>query len=123
MRFGVNAREHRFETVTVFGQPMLFTTAHLDHNTNPKGVYLYAVRHHSENTEKPIQISAWAMVNRYGSLLSTTPIQLQRHPKYDNSFKNIDPEKDWEQNGYSVKLHEYLEHYPIQRSRSQGKER
>ena len=72
MRFGVNAKEHRFETVTLFGHPMLFTTSHIDHSTIPRGVHLYAVRHHSEDREKPIQICAWALANRYGSLLTTT---------------------------------------------------
>lgn len=123
MRFGVNAKEHRFETVTLFGHPMLFTTSHIDHSTIPKGVHLYAVRHHSENQEQPIQVCAWAVANRYGSLLSTTPIPLQRHPKYDNSFKDIDPEKDWVDNGYSVKLREYLEHYPIPKTRKRDQER
>ena len=123
MRFGENAKDHRFETVTVFGHPMLFTTAHLDPNTIPRGVYLYAVRHHSEDPEQPIQICAWAFANRYGALLTTTPIQLQRHPKYDNSFKDLDPENDWEQNGYFVKLSEYLEHYPVQKPRKQDHER
>ena len=123
MRFGVNAKEHRFETVTVFGHPMLFTTAHLDHDTIPKGVHLYAVRHHSEDPEKPIQLCAWALVNRYGSLLSTIPIPLQRHLKANNSFKDIDPDNDWEQNGYTVKLREYLEQYPIQKPRKRDHER
>ena len=38
-------------------------------------------------------------------------------------LKNIDPDKDWENRGYSVRLHEYLEHYPIQKPRSKGQER
>ena len=113
MQFGENAKTHQFEAVTVLGHPMLFTTAHLDHNTIPRGVHLYAVRHHSEDTEKPVQICAWALVNRYGSLLSSTPIPLQYHPKLDNSFRDIDADKDWEQSGYTVKLREYLEHYPV----------
>ena len=123
MKNGKNAKDHRFEAVTVLGYGMLFTPAYLDPNTIPKGVYLYDVRHHSEDPEKPIQIAAWAVVNRYGSLLSTTPVQLRQHPKLNNSFKDIDPDKDWENRGCSVKLHEYLEHYPIQRPRSKGHER
>lgn len=123
MQFGKNAKDHRFEAVTVLGQDMLFTTAHLDHDTIPRGVHLYAVRHHSEDPERPVQITAWAVANRYGSLLTTTPIRLQQHPKYNNSFKNIDPDRDWENRGYSVKLHEYLEHYPIQKPRFKGQER
>lgn len=123
MRNEKNAKDLRYEAVTVLGHGMLFTTAYLDPNTIPKGVYLYAVRHHSEDPEKPIQLSAWAVVNRYGTLLSTTPIHLQHHPKLNNSFKNIDPDRDWENRGYFVKLHEYLEHYPIQKTRSYGQER
>lgn len=123
MRFGENAKDHRFEAVTVFGQPMLFTTVYLDRDTIPKGVHLYAVRHHSEDPEKPSQICTWVLVNRYGSLLSTTPIPLQRHLKANNSFRNIDPDKDWEQTGYSVKLSEYLEHYPISQNPKRDHER
>ena len=80
MRFGVNAKEHRFETVTVFGHPMLFTTAHLDHDTIPKGVHLYAVRHHSEDPEKPIQLCAWALVNRYGRIRRQSKHHHDEHP-------------------------------------------
>lgn len=123
MKSGKNAKDHRFEAVTVLGHGMLFTPAFLDPDTIPKGVYLYAVRHHSEDPEKPIQIAAWAVVNRYGSLLTTTPIQLRQHPKLNNSFKDINPDKDWENRGYFVRLHEYLEHYPIQHPRSKGQER
>lgn len=76
MKFGKNVKEHRFEAVTVLGHEMLFTTAHLDHDTIPRGVHLYAVRHHSEDPEKPIQIAAWAVANRYGSLLYTNATQV-----------------------------------------------
>lgn len=112
MRFGKNAKEHRFEAVTVLGQPMLFTTDHLDHGTIPKGIHLYAVRHHSEDRKKPIQICQWAVANRYGSLLSTKPIYLQRHPKLDNSLRDIDPDKDWINEGYETTLKEYLHNHP-----------
>lgn len=123
MRFGENAKKHRFETVTVLGHPMLFTCAHLDQDTIPKGVHLYAVRHHSEDAEKPVQICRWALVNRYGSLLSTTPISMMHHPRLNNSFRDIDPEKDWEQGEYIVTLRDYLENYPIRKPRAIDYER
>lgn len=125
MRFGENASKHRFEAVTVFGHPMLFTTSHLDHDTIPKGMYLYAVRHHSENLEMPVEISDWAVVNRYGSLLSGTPIALQpfSNPKIQNRFRAIDPEKDWSSNGYQVTLADYLREYPLQKPRKREQER
>ena len=123
MRFGKNAKDHRFEAVTVLGQPMLFTTDHLDHGTIPKGMYLYAVRHHSEDTEKPTQICQWAVVNRYGALLSTKPIYLQRHPKLDNSLRNIDSDKDWVIEGYKTTLKEYLYNCPANKRSTPKHER
>lgn len=123
MRFGKSAREHRFDAVTVLGQPMLFTTDHLDHATIPKGMHLYAVRHHSEYTEKPIQICQWAVVNRYGSLLSAKPIYLQQHPKLDNSFRDIDPDKDWNYEGYEMTVKEYLDEYPPKKEKQNCHER
>lgn len=123
MRFGKNAREHRFEAVTVLGQPMLFTTDHLDHATIPKGLHLYAVRHHSEDRKKPVQICQWAVVNRYGSLLSTKPINLRRYPKLDNSLRDIDPDKDWVKNGRKMTLKEYLYDNPAKVSVNRDHER
>ncbi len=125
MRFGENARKHRFEAVTVFDQPMLFTTSHIDPDTIPRGMYLYAVRHHSENCEIPSEICTWAAVNRYGALLSGTPIELQPYPnpKIANSFRAIDPEKDWSSNGYQVTLADYLREYPLQKPRKREQER
>ena len=119
----VNAKNAFFEAVTVLNLPMLFVCGYVDPSTLPPGVYQYAVRHHSEDTEKPIQICAWAVANRYGSLLTTTPIPLIPNARLGNSFKDIDPEKDWEPDGYTVKLREYLENYPVRRPYSKDYER
>lgn len=123
MRKGVNARNHSFEAVTVLGQPMLFTETHLDHSTIPKGMYLYAVRHHSEDLTKPIQICQWAVANRMGFLLSVQPIALTKHPKLDNSVVDIDPDKDWLNSGYIVTLQDYLHVYPVHRPQNRDQER
>ena len=65
---------------------MTFTKAHLDRNTIPTGVHMYTIRHHSEDREKPIQVCVWTLANRYGLLLTTTPILLS---EYDNSLKSV----------------------------------
>ena len=78
-----------------------------------KGVYQYAVRHHSEDTEKPTQITDWAVVNRFGSLLSSIPIPMEKVPGSYVKKRDVDADKDWQWNGYSVKLREYLEQYPV----------
>lgn len=111
----LDAKTAQFDAVTVLNIPMLFTYGYVDPSTLPKGVYQYAVRYHSEDTEKPVQICDWAVVNRYGSLLTTTPLRLHRHPQINLKFKNIDSEKDWESRGYRVRLWDYLEFYPAQK--------
>ena len=116
MSYGKNAKDLRFQTVTVFGTPMLFTESYVDPETLPKGVYQYLVRHHSEDLEKPVQITDWAVVNRMGSLLTTEAIPLDKIPGSYVKKRSVDSEKDWEWNGYFVKLHEYLERYPVQKS-------
>lgn len=115
MAYTINAQEHRFDTVTVFGVPMLFTPGYVEPETLPTGVYQYSVRHHSEDLEKPVQITDWAVVNRFGSLLSSVPVQMEKVPGSYVKKRAIDAEKDWEWNGYSVKLREYLERYPVQK--------
>ena len=77
MGTALNANTARFDTVTIFDIPMLFTRGYVEPETLPKGVYQYAVRHHSEDTEKPTQITDWAVVNRFGSLLSSIPIPME----------------------------------------------
>lgn len=113
MTFGQDAMRHRFTAVSVLGQPMLFTTAHLEHSTVPKGMFLYCVRHHSDDQEKPVQICQWALVNRYGSLLSPIQLEMKQHPHYDNLYLDIDPDKDWFTDGHRMSLATYLEEYPL----------
>ena len=116
MSYGKNAKDLRFQTVTVFGTPMLFTESYVDPETLPKGVLQYSVRHHSEDLEKPVQVTDWAVVNRMGSLLSSIPVSMEKVPGSYVKKRAVDAEKDWEWNGYFVKLHEYLERYPVQKS-------
>ena len=94
MSYGKNAKDLRFQTVTVFGTPMLFTESYVDPETLPKGVYQYLVRHHSEELEKPVQITDWAVVNRMGSLLTTEAISLDKIPGSYVKKRSVDAEKD-----------------------------
>ena len=72
----MNANTATFEAVTIFDVPMLFTSGYVNPETLPQGVYQYAVRHSSNEPDKPTQITDWAVVNRYGSLLSSIPISM-----------------------------------------------
>lgn len=86
---------HLFETVIVWGQPMLFTRAHLDHITHPRGIRLYAVKHRCDNPEQPIQLCSRTIVNRLGFLLTNFPIPMRNHPRLESIFRDNDAKKDW----------------------------
>ena len=113
MGTALNANTARFDTVTIFDIPMLFTHGYVEPETLPKGVYQYAVRHHSEDTEKPTQITDWAVVNRFGSLLSSIPIPMEKVPGSYVKKRDLDSEGDWLWNGYHVKLCDYLDLHPV----------
>ena len=48
--------------------------------------------------------------------ITTEDIPLDKIPGSYVKKRSVDSEKDWEWNGYFVKLHEYLERYPVQKS-------
>ena len=109
----MNANTATFEAVTIFDVPMLFTSGYVNPETLPQGVYQYAVRHSSNEPDKPTQITDWAVVNRYGSLLSSIPISMDKVPGSYVKKRDLDSEGDWLWNGYHVKLSEYLELHPV----------
>ena len=109
----MNANTATFEAVTIFDVPMLFASGYVDPETLPQGVYQYAVRHNSNEPDKPVQITDWTVVNRYGSLLSSIPITMEKVPGSYVKKRDLDSEKDWVWNGYHVKLSVYLELHPV----------
>ena len=114
---GIDAATASFEAVTVLSRPALFTYGYVDPATVPRGMFQYAVKHHSENTELPIQICQRASVNRYGTLLSSQKIALFRRFDSPVYTRELDPEEDWLQEGFASTLSQYLEQYPICKAR------
>lgn len=109
----MNANTSTFEAVTIFDVPMLFTSGYVDPETLPQGVYQYAVRHSSNEPDKPAQITDWTVVNRYGSLLSSIPISMDKVPGSYVKKRDLDSEGDWLWNGYHIKLRDYLDLHPV----------
>jgi hypothetical protein len=59
-----------------------------------------------------------------GSLLTTEAIDLDKIAGSYVKKRVVEAEKDWEWNGYQVRLHEYLERYPVldpNNGRSEGR--
>lgn len=105
----VNAMTERFENVTVFGIPMLFTCLRVDRSTVPDGLYVYEVRHDDDQQGDPVQIANWIMVNHWGTLISNKHICLQPNSYNTNAYRDIDPENDWNYEGFESTVQEYIE--------------
>lgn len=111
-----DAMKATFEEVTVLGQTMLFIDTRIDPDTVPKGMYLYGVMHKSDDWDIPCQIADWVVVNHFGTLISNRPIKLTKHPVLEKSYRNICAEKDWNSEGMSSSLQEYMKKHPPRRS-------
>ena len=72
-----DANQETFEYVTFMEKPALFTDLRIDHVTLPKGVERYELRHADEDWSDPCQLARNIVVNHYGTLLMSTPLQLQ----------------------------------------------
>ena len=97
-----------YEIVTVLGHQMLFTCARVNRETVPEGLYMYEVRHDDDQNGDPVQIGKWIMVNHWGTLISDEPIDLTPCPDCNNAYRDIDPENDWNYEGYTCTIKEYL---------------
>lgn len=108
----VNAMDEKFEDVTVFDHPMLFTCLRVDPKTVPEGLYVYEVRHDDDQRGDPVQIANWIMVNHWGTLISNKQIRLTPNESRNNAFRDIDPETDWNYEGSLSTIKEYMESEP-----------
>ncbi len=123
MSCGKDAMAEKFEEVTVFDQPMIFTCLRIDRETVPKGVYLYEVQHDSNCQGIPVQIAEYILVNHWGTLLTSRPIRLDTHPASGKRYRLLDPEKDWNYEGLGTTLQEYLKKHPPVKAKHRGEER
>lgn len=86
-----------FEIVRIGGsKDVLFTFNRIDPKTIPDGLYVYDIRHDDDSLGEPVTIEARVLVNRYGSVITTKPIQcIEDDPDYgyvdiaDLSFEHI----------------------------------
>lgn len=86
-----------FEIVRIGGsKDVLFTFNRIDPTTIPDGLYVYDIRHDDDSLGDPVTIEARVLVNRYGSVITTKPIQcIEDDPDHcyvdiaDLSFEHI----------------------------------
>ena len=123
MSYRENAMQEKYTEVTVLGKPMLFTDLRIDRATVPKGLYVYEVRHDDDMWGDPAQIANWVMVNHLGTLISREPLKLVPSKAVNNAYLDIDPKKDWNYEGTSSTLAEYMEKHPPKKEKHRDFER
>ncbi|MBR5090536.1 MAG: hypothetical protein IK093_13990 [Ruminiclostridium sp.] len=115
--YRTDIRTEEFENVTVFDKPMLFTCARCDRSTLPKGMFMYEVRHDDDQQGIPCEIAECILVNHWGTLISNRPIRLVRDTPNSRPYRLIDEETDWNYEGTTSTLKEYMERCPPLRDR------
>ena len=123
MSYRENAMQEKYTEVTVLGKPMLFTDLRIDRSTVPKGLYMYEVRHDDDMWGDPAQIANWVMVNHLGTLISREPLKLVPSKAVNNAYLDIDPKKDWNYEGSSSTIPEYMEKHPPNKKKHRDYER
>ncbi len=118
-----NAMTGIYEEVTVLGKPMLFTDLRIDRATVSNGLYVYEVRHDDDMRGDPAQIANWVMVNHLGTLISRESLKLVPSKTMNNAYLDIDPKKDWNYEGTSSTLAEYMEKHPPKKQKHRDFER
>ena len=68
--------ELTFEAAELFGERVLFSELRIQRDSVPEGLRLYELRHGDEDDASPCQISRGILVNFYGSILTSRPVQL-----------------------------------------------
>lgn len=102
-----NAMEEKFEEVTLFGRPALFTDIRINRDTVPQGYHLYEVRHDDDCQGDAVQIARNIVVNHWGSVITRDAIKLP-----PDGCLDIEPEALNYMPGYDLSMKDFMDKYP-----------
>ena len=105
-----------------FASKTQYPTKELWPRNTLKNFHVYEVRHDDDMRGDPVEISDWIRVNHWGTLLTSKPIRLDRHPKTFRTYREIDPEEDWNYEGYEMTVKDYLEEYPPKQKKTRERD-
>lgn len=74
----VNAMGEKFEAISIFDKPALFTNERIDRDTVPEGWHCYDLRGSDNDPDRPIYVKAHVGVNHAGTILAPEPIKMQK---------------------------------------------
>lgn len=101
--------EMKFDEITIFNKPALFTPARINRKELPKGVYLYECQHDDNQNGEISMIAKHINVNFWGSILTTKKIPLHE------GYRPVDEYMEIEfHNSETIKLDDFLKNHPIE---------
>ena len=80
-------------------------------------MYLYEVRHDDDMQGIPCEIAERILVNHWGTVVSNKPIALTEQLSTGKRYRLINEETDWNYEGITCSLREYMQKYPPQKER------
>lgn len=103
----------KYDVVTVFDKPMLFTNERIKKEDVPEGLYRYEIRDTDENSGEMAQIKDWVMVSHWGTVLTKEPVEPREvEGRVFTTAEGIDMDgEDYNFTGETCTVEEYLERY------------
>lgn len=103
----MKAHEERYELVSIFGYPALFTSLRIELASVPESIQRYEIRHEDDNGMAAAQIARGIMVNHMGTLLMRSELPLDEF-----GYLNIEDQDLVFTNSGIRELDEYMRQYP-----------
>ena len=113
-----NALSEQYEQVEVCGEPAMFTSSRIARETVPQGMYMYEVRHADEDWGEPCQLAKGIMVNHFGTIITSCPIELP-----SDGYRDFDFKKEWSFSaGTCRNLADFMRKYPSKQQQPDRKD-
>ena len=107
----IKLEDIRFQEITIFNKPALFTPYRIDSKDLPKGLYKYECQCDDNQDGIITMIGKSIRVNFWGTILTTKKIVLH------HGYRNVDETKDILFNdSKSILIHDYFRKYPISKN-------
>lgn len=101
-----SAERLRYEEVRFRDIPALFTSLRVSKENMPEGIYRYELRHDDESYT-PCQLAKHIVINHYGTILTSTPVQLPA-----DGYLDFEPDDLAFMPRSCVTIAEFLQSYP-----------
>ena len=106
-------RNDNYEIVTIFDQPVLFTSARIPRDFVPDGLHCYDIRHDDECGGRMTELKDRVLVNHWGTVLSVKPFEPREYDGHIYSSEQgiIIEDDDYNYTGEEMTATEYIQKY------------